>query len=176
MGLPRPMFWWKGHNPPRYESAKMPLVECPPLLQCKSSDLSLPLLGSQHPFGGILAPWRSEIIISPCVPTHKGHKGTCPLGMILKHQHIRPPWAHKSQGSQKFQSHLIIKLLNMCIKPLLLGQVLKDIILIYKPSLEETLGRPIGLMLTGCGMFLGEIKSKPCGWMRWKGMSRQGVK
>jgi hypothetical protein len=45
----------------------------------------------------------------------------------------------------------------MCIKPLLPGQVLKDIILIYKPSLEETLGRPIGLMLIGCGMFPGEV-------------------
>ena len=55
----------------------------------------------------------------------------------------------------------------MCIKPPLLRQVLKDIILIYKASLEEALGCPIGLMLTGCGMFSGEIKSKPCEWMRW---------
>jgi hypothetical protein len=55
----------------------------------------------------------------------------------------------------------------MCIKPLLPGQVLKDIILIYKPSLEEMLGRPIGLMLNGCGVFPGEIKSKPCEWMKW---------
>jgi hypothetical protein len=45
----------------------------------------------------------------------------------------------------------------MCIKPPLPGQVLKDIILIYKPSLEETLGRPIGLMLIGCGMFPGDV-------------------
>jgi hypothetical protein len=55
----------------------------------------------------------------------------------------------------------------MCIKPLLPRQVLKDIILICKPSVEEVAGCPIGLMLTGCGMFLGEIKSKPCEWMRW---------
>jgi hypothetical protein len=55
----------------------------------------------------------------------------------------------------------------MCIKPLLPRQVLKDIILIYKPSLEETLGRPIGLMLTRCGVFPGEIKSKPCEWIKW---------
>jgi hypothetical protein len=55
----------------------------------------------------------------------------------------------------------------MCIKPLLSRQVLKDIILIYKPSLEETLGFPIGKMLTGCGVFLGEIKSNPCEWMKW---------
>ena len=54
----------------------------------------------------------------------------------------------------------------MCIKPPLPEQVLKDIILIYKQSLEETLGCPIGLMLTGRGVFPGEIKSK-CEWMKW---------
>ena len=41
MGLPRPMSWWKGHKPPGYGSAKLPLVERPPLLRCKPSDLSL---------------------------------------------------------------------------------------------------------------------------------------
>jgi hypothetical protein len=39
-----------------------------------------PLLGSQHPFDGLSAPWRSKLIISPCVPIHKG---TCPSGMAL---------------------------------------------------------------------------------------------
>jgi hypothetical protein len=53
-------------------------------------------------------------------------------------------------------------LLNMCIKPLLPSQVLKDIIQICKPSLLEVTERPIGQMLTGCGMFPGEIKSKSC--------------
>jgi hypothetical protein len=61
-------------------------------------------------------------------------------------------------------NHQVIKHVQ---KPLLPGQVLKDIILIYKPSLEETLGNNIGLILTRCGMFSGEIKSKPCEWMRW---------
>ena len=45
--------------------------------------------------------------------------------------------------------------------------MLKDIILICKPSLEEVVVCPIGLMLTGCGVFPGEIKSKPCEWMKW---------
>jgi hypothetical protein len=39
-----------------------------------------PLLGSQHPSGGLLAPWRFELIISPCVPIQYG---TYPSGMIL---------------------------------------------------------------------------------------------
>jgi hypothetical protein len=53
-------------------------------------------------------------------------------------------------------------LLNMCIKPLLHSQVLKDIIQICKASLEEVTGRPTGLVSTGNGMFLEEIKSKSC--------------
>jgi hypothetical protein len=53
-------------------------------------------------------------------------------------------------------------LLNMCIKPFLPRQVLKDIIQICKASLEEVTGCPIGLVLTGNGMFSEEIKSKSC--------------
>jgi hypothetical protein len=37
-------------------------------LGCKPQVSVCPLLGSQHPFGGILALWRFEIMISPCVP------------------------------------------------------------------------------------------------------------
>jgi hypothetical protein len=55
----------------------------------------------------------------------------------------------------------------MCIKPPLLEQVIKDIILMYRPSLEEVTGHPIGLMLTRCGVFPGDIKSKPCEWVKW---------
>jgi hypothetical protein len=55
----------------------------------------------------------------------------------------------------------------MCIKPLLLNHMLKDIIRIYKESLEEVTGRPIGLVSTGKGMFSEEIKSNSCKWVRW---------
>jgi hypothetical protein len=50
----------------------------------------------------------------------------------------------------------------MCIKPPFPRQVLKDVMIFYKPGLEGTLGFPIGLVLIGCGMFLGEDKSMPC--------------
>jgi hypothetical protein len=60
-------------------------------------------------------------------------------------------------------NHQVIKHVH---KTPLLGQVLKDVMLICKPSLEGTLGRPIGLMPIGCGMFTGEVKSRPCEWMR----------
>jgi hypothetical protein len=118
-----------------------------------------PLLGSQHPSGGLSTPWRSELIISPCVPTQYG---TYLSGMIL---HINRYSLHgiMSHKDHSNANHIQLSiLLNMCIKPLLPSQVLKDIIQIYKLSLEKVTRRPIGLVFTGCGMFLGEIKSKSC--------------
>jgi hypothetical protein len=115
-----------------------------------------PLLGSQHPSGGLSAPWRFELIISPCVPVQYG---TCPLGMIL---HINRYGLH---GLTSHRDHSNVNhvqssiLLKMCIKPLLPSEVLKDITQICKPSLEEVSGRPIGLVFTGCGMF--REKSNP---------------
>jgi hypothetical protein len=50
----------------------------------------------------------------------------------------------------------------MCIKPFLPNQVLQDIIQIYYASLGEVTGHPIGLVSTGKGMFLEEIKSNSC--------------
>jgi hypothetical protein len=64
----------KGTTPLGTRSAKLPLVERPPLSPVQSSDLSLPPVGSQHPSSGILAPWRSELIISPCVPHGPVHR------------------------------------------------------------------------------------------------------
>jgi hypothetical protein len=57
----------------------------------------------------------------------------------------------------------------MCIKPLFPRQVLKDVMLFYKPGLERVSGGPIEVILIGRGMFLGEGKSKSCKWMRWYG-------
>jgi hypothetical protein len=40
-------------------------------LRCKPLVYVYPWLGSQHPSGGILFLWRSELIISPCVPVRR---------------------------------------------------------------------------------------------------------
>jgi hypothetical protein len=117
------------------------------------------LLGSQHPFGGLLASWRSKLIISPCVPIQYG---TCLSDMIL---HINKYALHGLISHRNYSNvnHLQSSiLLNMCIKPFLLRQTLKDIIQICNPSLEEVTGHPIGLVFIGCGMSSGEIKSKSC--------------
>ena len=60
----------------------------------------------------------------------------------------------------------------MCIKPPFPRQVLKDVILFCKPGLERISGRPIGLILLRCGMFLGEDQSRSCKCMRWYGYVR----
>ena len=118
-----------------------------------------PLLGSQHPSYGISAPWRSELIISPCVHVHKG---TFTLGMVM---HINRYALHGliSHRDHSNVNHIQSSiLLNMCIKPFLLSHVFKDIIQICNASLEEVTGHPIGLVSTEKGMFLEEIKSNSC--------------
>jgi hypothetical protein len=135
-------------------------VERPPLLWCKPlCPVSAPYWGLSIHLVGSSTPWRSELIISPCVPVQYG---TCLSGMIL---HINRYALHGliSHRDHSNVNHIQSSiLLNMCIKPLLLSQVLKDIIQIYKASLEEVTGRPIGLVFTRCGKFSGEIKSKSC--------------
>jgi hypothetical protein len=42
-------------------------------LWCKPLICLYPRLGSQHPSSGLLALWRSELIISPCVTTTSMH-------------------------------------------------------------------------------------------------------
>jgi hypothetical protein len=118
-----------------------------------------PLLGSQHSSDGFPTPWRFELIISPCVPVQYG---TCSSGMILhiSRYTLHGLISHMDHSNVNYIQSSI--LLNLCIKPLLPSQVLKDITQICKPSLEEVTGHPIGLMLTGGGMFPGEIKSKSC--------------
>jgi hypothetical protein len=113
-----------------------------------------PLLGSQHPSGGLFSPME--------VRTNHLPMCTCLSGMIM---HINRYALHGliSHGEHSNVNHIQSSiLLNMCIKPLLPSQVLKDSIQIYKASLEEVRGRPIGLVPTGKGMFPEEIKSKSC--------------
>jgi hypothetical protein len=135
-------------------------MERPSLLWCKPlCPVSSPCWGLNIHLVGSSAPWRSKLIISPCVPIQYG---TYSSGMIL---HINRYALH---GLTSHRDHSNVNhiqssiLLNMCIKPLLPSQVLKDIIQIFKESLEELTGHPIGLVPTGNGMFLKEIKSKSC--------------
>jgi hypothetical protein len=92
-------------------------VERPPLLRCKPlCPVSAPCWGLNIHLVGSSAPWRSELIISPCVPVQCG---TCPSGMIL---HINSYALHGliSHRDHSNVNHISSSiLLNMCIKPLL---------------------------------------------------------
>jgi hypothetical protein len=147
-------------QPPWVRLCQGAFVEHPPLLRCKPLfPVSAPCWGLNIHLVGSSAPWRSELIISPYVPVQYG---TGPSGMIL---HINRYTLHGliSHRDHSNVNHIQSSiLLNMCIKPFLPSQVLKDIIQIYKESLEEVIRRPIGLVSTGNGMFLEEIKSKSC--------------
>jgi hypothetical protein len=100
LGLPRPMSHWKRPNPPRSSSVRVPLVERPPLLWCKSPDPSLsylcPLMGSQHPSDGLFSPMEVE---TDHLPMCTGPKWYLSVEHDPAHQQLHPPWAHQSQGS-----------------------------------------------------------------------------
>ena len=150
-------------QPPWVRLCQAAFMERPPLLWCKPlCPISTPYWGLSIHLVGSSTPWRSELIISPCVPVQCG---TCSSGMIL---HINKYALHGliSHRDNSNFNH-IQSSLNMCIKPLLPSQVLKDIIQICNTSLEEVTRRPIGLVSTGKGMFPEEIKSKSCKWVRW---------
>jgi hypothetical protein len=91
MGLPRPTSWWKGHDPLRSRTARLSLVKHPPLSLVQSPDLSLPLDGVSTSIWWDFSPMEVRTNHIPIC--------TCPLGVALQHQQIRPSWAHKSQGS-----------------------------------------------------------------------------
>jgi hypothetical protein len=66
--LQGPTSWWEGKNP---LGLGLPICLCWNILlslYCKPLVYVCPLLGFQHPSSGILALWRSELIISPYVP------------------------------------------------------------------------------------------------------------
>jgi hypothetical protein len=147
-------------QPPKVRLCQGASMESPPLLRCKPLySVFAPCWGLSIHLVGSSAPWRSELIISPHVPVQYG---TCPSSMIL---HINRYALHELTSHRHHSNVNHIQssiLLNMCIKPLLPSQVLKDIIQICKASLEEVTGHPIGLVSTEKGIFPEEIKSKSC--------------
>jgi len=82
--------------PPMSGSAKVSLVRTSFLflVQWLITTLSYLCHPNNHMMGSS-APWRSELIISPCVPIH----WYLSVGCGPAHQELRPPWAHQSSGS-----------------------------------------------------------------------------
>ena len=115
LSLPRPTFHWKGVIPPRPGSAKVPLMERPLLLRCKTlinhCPVSAPWWGLNIHLVGSSAPWRSELIISPCVLVQMVSS------MVL---HIKDYALHGliSHWDHSNVNHIWSSLLsNICIRP-----------------------------------------------------------
>jgi hypothetical protein len=80
-----------GQDPSRSRLAKVPLVERPPFSLVQASGIPLPLVGVSASIWWAFSPMEVRANHLPIC--------TCPLGMVLQQQQVRPPWAHKSQGS-----------------------------------------------------------------------------
>jgi hypothetical protein len=80
-----------GKDPPRSRPAKVPLVERPPFSLVQASGIPLPLAGVTTSIWWDFSPMEVRTNHLPIC--------TCPSGMVLQQQQVRPPWAHKSQGS-----------------------------------------------------------------------------
>ena len=92
-------------------------MERPPLLRCKPlCPISAPCLGLIIHLVGSSAPWRSELIISSCVPVQCG---IYPSGMILhiNRYALHGLISHRDHSNVNHISSSI--LLNMCIKSLI---------------------------------------------------------
>jgi hypothetical protein len=95
-------------------------VERPLLFRCKASDQPLsclfPLMGSQHPSGGLFGPME---VRTDHLPMCTGPNGTCSSGMVLhiKGYALHGLISHRDHSNVNHISSLI--LLNICIKSLI---------------------------------------------------------
>jgi hypothetical protein len=112
-------FTEKGLNPPRSSCAGVPLVEHPLPLRCKAHDPSpsclCPLMGSQHPPGGLFSPME---VRTDHLPMCIGPNGTCSSGKVLhiKSYALHGLISHRDHSNVNHISSSI--LLNICIKSL----------------------------------------------------------
>jgi hypothetical protein len=90
--------------------AWVPLVGRPLLLWCKDFDQPMsclcPLMGSQHPSGGLFSPME---VRTDHLPMCTGPNGTCPLGMVL---HTKSYALHGLISPWQCQSHFIINIIK----------------------------------------------------------------
>jgi hypothetical protein len=95
-------------------------VERPLPLRCKTPDQTMsclcPLMGSQHPSGGLFSPME---VRTGHLPMCTGPSGTCPSGMVLhiKSYALHGLISHRDHSNVNHISSSI--LLNICIKLLI---------------------------------------------------------
>jgi hypothetical protein len=122
-------------NPPRPGSAKVPLMEHPLLLWCKTSvkhcPVSAPLMGSQQPSDGLFSPME---VRTNHLPMCTGINGTCPSGMVLhiKNYALHGLSSHRDHSNVNHISSLILS--NICIKTLIYHSIAAKTL--QKPTIQ----------------------------------------
>jgi hypothetical protein len=113
------MFHWKWVNRPSSGSANVPPIKRPLLLKCKKPyqppSCLCPLMGSQHPSGGLFSPMEFR---TDHIPMCTSPNGTYSSGMVL---HIKSYALHGliSHRDHRNVNHISSILLNICIKTLI---------------------------------------------------------
>jgi hypothetical protein len=80
-----------GQDTPGSRPTKLSLVERTPLSPVQASGICFPLAGISASIWWDFSPME--------VRANHIQMCTCPSSMVLQKQQVRPPWAHKSQGS-----------------------------------------------------------------------------
>jgi hypothetical protein len=145
-------------------------VERPLLLRCKDSDQPLPclcpLMGSQHPSGGLFSPME---VRTDHLPMCTGPNGTCPSGMVLyiKGYALHGLISHRDHSNVNHISSLI--LLNTCIKSLIHQSTAQR----HYTSLQYKSGEKDKASYWASVHRKRKVprktSSKPCKWVMWSG-------
>jgi hypothetical protein len=104
-----------------------------------------PLMGSQHPSGGLFIPM---VVQTGHLPMCTGPNGTCPSGMVLhiKSYALHGLISHRDHSNVNHISSSI--LLNICIKPLIRQSIAQRHYKNLQYKIGEKTRHPIGLMST----------------------------
>jgi hypothetical protein len=145
-------------------------VERSLLLRCKAPDPSVsclcPLMGSQHPSGGLFSPME---VRTDHLPMCTGPNGTCPSSMVL---HIK---GYALRGLISYRDHSNVNhisssiLLNICIKSLIhqLTTERRYTSLQYESGEKDKASYWASVL--GKRKVPEKTSSKPCKWVMWLG-------
>jgi hypothetical protein len=145
-------------------------MERPLPLWCKTSDHPLPclcpLMGSQHPSGGLFSPME---VRTDHLPMCTGPNGTCPSGMVLhiKSYALHGLISHRDHSNVNHISSLILS--NICMKSLIHLPIAQR----HYTSLQYKSGEKDKVSYWASvhrkRKVPREKSSKPCKWMMWSG-------
>jgi hypothetical protein len=125
-----------------------------------------PLMGSQHPSGGLFSPME---VRTDHLPMCTGPNGTCPSGMVLhiKGYALHGLISHRDHSNVNHISSLI--LLNTCIKSLIHQSIAQRRYTSLQYKSGEKDKASYWASVHRKRKVPRETSSKPCKWMMWSG-------